>query len=83
FVVRQCRAVAEIIVSGIAIPAFRITLGGFDNHARERYVEAGVEKGAHPDLMSQLGMGLAILRKALKAVRRPGLGVGDTFWDDT
>lgn len=72
FVERQCRAVAEIIASGVEIPVFRITLGGFDNHSGQR--------ANHDDLLAQLGRGLSLLRKALMAV---DTHEGTHYWDDT
>jgi uncharacterized protein (DUF1501 family) len=68
FVERQCRAVAEIIVSNVEIPVFRITLGGFDNHSGQLT--------KHADLLAQVGRGLARLRSALMAA-------GGNYWDDT
>jgi uncharacterized protein (DUF1501 family) len=81
FVERQCRAVAELIVSGVQVPVFRITLGGFDTHSAQKNVDShGEDVGRHATLMAQLGVGLSRLRTALMGVNVDG---DTTCWDDT
>jgi uncharacterized protein (DUF1501 family) len=53
----QCRAVAQMIVAGIPIPVYKISLGGFDTHSTQR--------AKHDGLLTQVAQGLAALRDAL------------------
>ena len=55
---QQCRSVAELISAGVAIPIYKIHLGGFDNHSGQ-YAK-------HNDLLAELAHGLTGLTEALR-----------------
>lgn len=55
----QLREVARFVLAGLDTPVYRVRLGGFDTHERQR--------GRHERRLRQLGLALADLRSALLA----------------
>ena len=56
---RRLETVARLIVGGLAVPAFKVSLVGFDTHAGQA--------GIHARLLRQLADGLAAFATAMKA----------------
>lgn len=56
---RQLREAARLILAGVPVAAIKVSLVGFDTHARQR--------GGHERLLGMLGDGLSALREALVA----------------
>lgn len=56
---QQLEAAAKLLASGLAVPAIKVALGGFDTHANQA--------GNHNRLLAQLASGLAAFAAALKA----------------
>lgn len=55
------KSVAEMIISGVDAPVYKVTQGGFDTHVGQ--------KGPHSNALYQLGHGLASFAQAMKQAR--------------
>jgi len=54
---QHCQRTAELIAAGAKIPVYKLTLDGFDTHAKQH--------GRHEELLGQFAGGIAALREAL------------------
>ncbi len=59
---QQLRVAARLVAAKAVVPVVKLTLGGFDTHAKQ--------PGPHANLLRQLGEGLAAFRKAAAAAGR-------------